>query len=59
MNKENKALNELIKELRRLQAVNQELLQALELASSIIGHPDDEATKFIYKAIAKATRETE
>ena len=56
VNEENKALEELvkeigriqlIKEIRRLQAVNQELLQALELAK-----------QFISSTITKATGET-
>lgn len=32
-----------------------ELLEALKLAASIIGHPDDEASKQIAAVIAKAT----
>lgn len=32
-----------------------ELLEALKLAKSIIGHPDDAASKLIDAAIAKAT----
>ena len=44
-------------ELRRLHEVNTELLEALKLAKSIIGHPDDDASKFIAAAIAKATGE--
>ena len=31
-----------------------ELLEALKLAAAIIGHPDDEGSKFIAAAIAKA-----
>jgi hypothetical protein len=48
VNEETKSLGELVKEIRRLQAVNQELLQALELAK-----------QFISSTITKATGETE
>ena len=48
MKEEDKALNELIKELRRQQAANKELLEALELAK-----------QFISSTITKATGETE
>ena len=41
-------------ELRRLHEQNQELLEALKLAQAIIGHPDDQGSKFILAAIAKA-----
>ena len=41
-------------ELRRLHAVNAELLEALKLAQSIIGHPEDAHSKLISAAIAKA-----
>lgn len=41
-------------ELRRLHAVNAELLAALKLARSIIGHPDDAHSRHIAAAIAKA-----
>ena len=41
-------------ELRRLHSVNVELLEALRLAQSIIGHPDDAHSKLIDAAIAKA-----
>lgn len=37
-----------------LKAVNAELLEALKLAQSIIGHPDDAHSKLIAAAIAKA-----
>jgi hypothetical protein len=42
---------------RRLSAVNRELLEALKLAQSIIGHPDDAHSKLIAAAIAKAEGE--
>ena len=42
------------KELRRLDEVNAELLEALKLAQTIIGHPDDYGSKLIAAAIAKA-----
>jgi flagellar biosynthesis/type III secretory pathway protein FliH len=45
-------------ELRRLHKVNQELLEALQLAQKIIGHPDDIASKHIASVIAKATGES-
>ena len=48
-------------ELRRLQWENQKLweanaefIEALKLAIAIIGHPDDQGSKFIAAAIAKA-----
>jgi len=41
-------------ELRRLHEVNQELLNTLKLAQAIIGHPDDQGSKFILAAIVKA-----
>jgi hypothetical protein len=41
-------------ELRRLHALNAELLEALKLAQSIIGHPDDAHSKLIAAAIAQA-----
>lgn len=41
-------------ELRRLRRVNAELLGALKLAQSIIGHPEDAHSKLISAAIAKA-----
>ena len=41
-------------ELRRLHEVNQELVEALEFAQAIIGHPDDAGSKFIAATIAKA-----
>jgi hypothetical protein len=41
-------------ELRRLHALNGELLEALKLAQSIIGHPEDAHSKLIAAAIAKA-----
>lgn len=34
--------------------VNRELLEALKLAQAIIGHPDDQESKFIAAVIAKA-----
>lgn len=40
-------------ELRRLVAVNAELLEALKLAQSIIGHPDDAHSQHIAAVIAK------
>jgi flagellar biosynthesis/type III secretory pathway protein FliH len=43
-------------ELRRLHALNGELLEALKLAQSIIGHPDDAHSKFIAAAIARAEK---
>ena len=39
----------------RLIAAAPELLDALKLAASIIGHPDDEMSKYIASIIAKAT----
>lgn len=45
-------------ELRRLYESNQELLAALKLARSIIGHPDDAHTRMISDAINKAERTT-
>jgi hypothetical protein len=44
-------------ELRRLHAENAELLEALKLAQSIIGHPDDAHSQHIAAVIAKATGE--
>jgi NADH:ubiquinone oxidoreductase subunit E len=44
-------------ELRRLHAENGELLEALKLAQSIIGHPEDAHSKLIAAAIAKAEGE--
>lgn len=41
-------------ELRRLHEVSAELLEALKLAQAIIGHPDDQGSKFIAAVIAKA-----
>lgn len=41
-------------ELRRLHEENAELLEALKLAQSIIGHPEDAHSKLISAAIAKA-----
>ena len=41
----------------RLIAAAPELLEALKLARSIIGHPDDAHTQMIDAAIAKATGE--
>jgi hypothetical protein len=41
-------------ELRRLHTVNAVLLEALKLAQSIIGHPDDAHSKLIAAAIKKA-----
>ena len=41
-------------ELRWLHVVNQELLEALKLARSIIGHPDDAHSRHIAAAITKA-----
>lgn len=38
-------------ELRRLHAENEALLEALKLARSIIGHPDDAHTQMIDAAI--------
>ncbi len=43
-------------ELRRLHALNGELLEALKLAQSIIGHPEDAHSKLIAAAIAKAEK---
>jgi hypothetical protein len=43
--------------LRRLHALNGELLEALKLAQSIIGHPEDAHSKLIAAAIAKAEGE--
>ena len=42
----------------RLIAAAPDLLEALKLARSIIGHPDDAHTQMIDAAIAKATGET-
>jgi hypothetical protein len=50
---------EAAKELRRLHKVNQELLESLKLAQAIIGHPDDQESKFIAAVIAKARGEHE
>jgi len=41
-------------ELRRLHESEQELLAALKLARSIIGHPDDTHSQHIAAIIAKA-----
>jgi hypothetical protein len=41
-------------QLRRLHSVNAELLEALKLARSIIGHPEDAHSKLISAAIDKA-----
>jgi len=45
---------EVAAELRRLHALNAELLEALKLAQSIIGHPEDAHSKLIAAAISKA-----
>jgi len=37
-----------------MRAERDELLEALKLAQAIIGHPDDQGSKFIAAAIAKA-----
>ncbi len=42
-------------ELRRLHAENAELLEALKLAQSIIGHPEDAHSKLIAAAIRART----
>jgi hypothetical protein len=47
-------LEEAAAELRRLHALNGELLEALKLAQSIIGHPDDAHSQHIAAVIAKA-----
>ena len=49
--------NEAAAELRRLDEVNADLLGALQLAQSIIGHPDDPHSQHIARVIAKATGE--
>ena len=41
-------------EIRRLKAEKKELLEALKLARSIIGHPDDAHSRHIAAVIAKA-----
>jgi hypothetical protein len=43
-----------LRRIEKLEAVNQELLEALKLAQSIIGHPDDAHSRHIAAAIAKA-----
>ena len=43
----------------RLIVAAPDLLEALKLAKSIMGHPDDDASKFIAAAIVKATGEQE
>jgi hypothetical protein len=43
--------------VRRLHALNGELLQALKLAQSIIGHPDDAHSQHIAAVIARAEGE--
>lgn len=45
-------------ELRRLHEVNTELLAALKVAKTIIGHPDDAHTRMIADVINKAERGT-
>ena len=45
-------------ELRRLHAQRDALLEALKLARSIIGHPDDAHTQMIDAAIKAAEGET-
>jgi len=45
-------------ELRRLHEENTELLEALKVAKTIIGHPDDAHTRMIADAIKKAERTT-
>ena len=45
-------------ELRRLHSMNGELLEALKLAQSIIGHPEDAHSKLIAAAITKAEDRT-
>jgi hypothetical protein len=45
-------------ELRRLHESNQELLAALKVAKTIIGHPDDAHTRMIADVINKAERTT-
>ena len=44
-------------ELRRLHEINQELLVALKVAKTIIGHPDDSISKYIASVINKAEGE--
>ena len=50
----NTTLYDVCQEILRLEAVQKELLEALKLAQAIIGHPDDQGSKFIAAAIAKA-----
>jgi hypothetical protein len=45
-------------ELRRLHEVNAELLAALKVAKTIIGHPDDSTSTYIASVITKAERTT-
>ncbi len=42
-----------VREREKLREVNAELLEALKLAQSIIGHPEDAHSKLISAAIAK------
>ena len=48
---------ELEQERKRLHEINQELVEALKLAKTIIGHPDDTASKYITETLNKATGE--
>jgi hypothetical protein len=43
-----------LRRIEKLETVNQDLLEALKLAQSIIGHPEDAHSKLIAAAIAKA-----
>ena len=45
---------EILEERDRLLVLNAELVQMLKFAASIIGHPDDEGSKLIAAAVAKA-----
>jgi len=47
--------NKTAAKLRRLHALNGELLEALKLAQSIIGHPEDAHSKLIAAAIRART----
>lgn len=48
----------LLEKLARLEARNADLLEALEVAASIIGHPDDAMSKHIQAVIAEAKGES-
>lgn len=54
LEKKSVAIQRIWKERDELRKVNQELLEALKLARSIIGHPDDAHSRHIAAVIAKA-----